>query len=316
MLGKIGYICLMVIPGISYGQDVERKFYDDNGRAVHESESAYFELRKEAFTDGDTLRSFYTKFGQRRSVEAVNKHGIRHGAIVMYHENGAVKAMGNFHSGMPSGDITSWYPDGTIQSIEFFLPADERGKLGNSGLVDYYDSLGNQIVKNGKGYCECFFDIVSNPKYMEKGKIVEGLRDSVWVGYWLDGRKYFEETYSGGELTSGTSFDKSGNKYSYNLIGEIAQPEGDMKAFYEHVGKTLYYPKEARKRKVEGKVFVEFVIDTAGSVTEVRAIRGLGHGCDEAAVHAIKTSPPWKPGRQRGQPVKQRMVLPLSFRLG
>jgi protein TonB len=67
---------------------------------------------------------------------------------------------------------------------------------------------------------------------------------------------------------------------------------------------------------IEGKVFVEFVINRDGSVTEVRAIKGIGAGCDEEAVRVIQNSPKWNPGKQRGKPVRQRMVLPVTFRLG
>src|SRR5687768_17172599 len=103
MLGKICVVCLMFISGISYAQDVVRKFYDAGGRRVEEPESFYFEFNKETFADGDTLRSFYTLTGNPRSVAIVNKHGIKHGSLVMYHENGVVKARGNYDSGIPTG---------------------------------------------------------------------------------------------------------------------------------------------------------------------------------------------------------------------
>jgi protein TonB len=71
----------------------------------------------------------------------------------------------------------------------------------------------------------------------------------------------------------------------------------------------------ARRMRVEGKVFVEFVIGKDGQITDVIVIKGIGAGCDEEAVRIIQSSPPWNPGRQRGKPVKQRMVLPIIFKL-
>jgi protein TonB len=66
----------------------------------------------------------------------------------------------------------------------------------------------------------------------------------------------------------------------------------------------------------EGKVFVQFVINKDGSISDVVAIKGIGAGCDEEAVRIIQSSPQWTPGKQRGKPVKQRMVLPITFKLG
>lgn len=100
------------------------------------------------------------------------------------------------------------------------------------------------------------------------------------------------------------------------VVEETAAPIGGMPAFYEFVGKKLKYPAQARRMGVEGKVFVEFVIERDGSITDVKAIKGIGAGCDEEAVRVLQSAPKWKPGKQRGKPVRQRMVLPIAFKLG
>lgn len=100
------------------------------------------------------------------------------------------------------------------------------------------------------------------------------------------------------------------------VVEETAAPIGGMPAFYEFVSKKLKYPAQARRMGVEGKVFVEFVIERDGSITDVKAIKGIGAGCDEEAVRVLQTAPKWKPGKQRGKPVRQRMVLPIAFKLG
>jgi protein TonB len=100
------------------------------------------------------------------------------------------------------------------------------------------------------------------------------------------------------------------------VVEESAAPQGGMPAFYEYVGKKLKYPAQARRMGIEGKVFVEFVIEKDGSITDVKAIKGIGAGCDEEAVRVVGGAPHWKPGKQRGKPVRQRMVLPISFKLG
>jgi protein TonB len=92
--------------------------------------------------------------------------------------------------------------------------------------------------------------------------------------------------------------------------------EGGMEAFYKFVGKNIEYPKQARRMGVEGKVFVQFVVDKDGGLNDIKVIKGIGAGCDEEAIRVLKESPKWKPGKQRGRPVKVRMSLPISFKLG
>ncbi len=101
----------------------------------------------------------------------------------------------------------------------------------------------------------------------------------------------------------------------FSIVEENAEPRGGMAAFYQYVGSQIKYPAQARRMRVEGKVFVEFVIGKDGKITDVVAVKGIGAGCDEEAVRIIQNSPPWKPGKQRGKPVRQRMVLPIIFKL-
>jgi protein TonB len=102
----------------------------------------------------------------------------------------------------------------------------------------------------------------------------------------------------------------------FTVVEESAAPKGGMQAFYKFVGEKIKYPAQARRMGIEGRVFVEFVINKDGSLSDVRAIKGIGAGCDEEAVRIVQSSPPWSPGKQRGKPVKQRYTLPIIFKLG
>ena len=96
------------------------------------------------------------------------------------------------------------------------------------------------------------------------------------------------------------------------------QPEfpGGIGAFYKYGATNLRYPAQARRMGIAGKVFVQFVVEKDGRLTDVQILKGIGAGCDEEALRVIKKSKAWKPGRQRGRPVKVRMIIPINFRLG
>jgi periplasmic protein TonB len=102
----------------------------------------------------------------------------------------------------------------------------------------------------------------------------------------------------------------------FTIVEESATPKGGMAAFYKYVSDKIKYPPQARRMGIEGRVFVEFVIGKDGTLTEVRAIKGIGAGCDEEAVRIVQSAPAWNPGKQRGKPVKQRYTLPIIFKLG
>lgn len=102
----------------------------------------------------------------------------------------------------------------------------------------------------------------------------------------------------------------------FEIVEESSAPKGGMSSFYKWVGKQMKYPSQAKRMGVEGKVYVQFVVDKDGTLTDIKVVRGIGAGCDEEAIRVLKKAAKWKPGKQRGRPVKQRMVLPISFKLG
>ena len=97
--------------------------------------------------------------------------------------------------------------------------------------------------------------------------------------------------------------------------GDHPEPTAGHGAFWDYVIATLTYPEEARANGIEGKVFVQFLVTEEGKITEVKTIKGIGYGCDEEAERIMKHANPWRPGKQRGNPVEVKMVLPISFRL-
>lgn len=101
----------------------------------------------------------------------------------------------------------------------------------------------------------------------------------------------------------------------FTIVEQQPHPKGGMQAFYKFVSSELKYPSQARRMAVEGKVFVQFVIDKQGNITNAAVLKGIGAGCDEEAVRVLNLAPKWVPGKQRGKSVKVRMIIPIHFML-
>lgn len=91
-------------------------------------------------------------------------------------------------------------------------------------------------------------------------------------------------------------------------------PGGD-KAFLAYMAKGIKYPRKAKNVGAEGKVYLEFVINKDGSVSDIKLIKGIGMGCDEEAIRVLSASPKWSPGKQRGVPLRVKRVMPVYFEL-
>ncbi len=85
--------------------------------------------------------------------------------------------------------------------------------------------------------------------------------------------------------------------------------------FREYLGKNLNYPKIAAENGISGRVFVRFIVEEDGSVSNVTVVKGVDPALDAEAVRVIKNSPNWKPGKQRGQKVRVSFTFPINFAL-
>ncbi len=101
----------------------------------------------------------------------------------------------------------------------------------------------------------------------------------------------------------------------YTVVENRPEPKGGMSAYYKQIGDNIRYPQAARRAGTEGKVFVQFVVDEYGQLTDSKVLKGIGGGCDEEALRVIQEAPEWVPGNTNGQAVNVRMVLPIMFKL-
>ena len=102
----------------------------------------------------------------------------------------------------------------------------------------------------------------------------------------------------------------------FTIVEQPAVPVGGYNTFYRFVDENLHYPTEARKNGIEGKVYVQFIVNEDGALSEIEVVKGIGFGCDEEVVRVVSLSPAWVPPRQRGKYVKQKIVMPITFQLG
>lgn len=166
-------------------------------------------------------------------------------------------------------------------------------------------------IKDGK-YSLRFIFYLSDNKSMEQGEkrsAVKGyttLNDIFIVGY---ARRAVVPVV---ENTSVYDPDKI-----YDFVSIETQPTfpGGMTRFYEYLRKAVKYPQEAQEKNIQGKVFLSFVVEKDGELTDIKVQRKLGGGTDEEAVRVIKASPRWVPGTQWGKPVRVKYNIPISFTL-
>lgn len=107
--------------------------------------------------------------------------------------------------------------------------------------------------------------------------------------------------------------EDTGEAEIFVVVEDMPQfPGGNVQRW---ISKNVKYPILAQENGIQGKVFIQFVIEKDGSITDVKVMRGVDASLDKEAIRVVKSMPKWKPGKQRGKPVRVSYTLPINFQL-
>lgn len=101
----------------------------------------------------------------------------------------------------------------------------------------------------------------------------------------------------------------------YNVVEEMPEYPGGMSAMMRFIVKNLKYPEEAQRDGIKGRVLINFVVDVDGALTEIKVFQSVNPYLDKEAIRVVSSMPKWKPGRQKGKPVKVKYTIPINFSL-
>jgi TonB family protein len=298
----------LLIASLAFSQ--ETKYYSLSGGIITKDDCYYYSIEKTI--DGkliDTVKSYYCKSNKLKSVDFYLM-GKLDGPSIEYFPNGNLKSTSTYKGGRPVEQKTIYYSSG-IKRASFIYKNPDSEFDWDYLIENTWDSLGRPGVQNKNGFCTSLLTFFGE----EIGYVKDGVKDSVWQIFDPQTKiKLLEDTYQMGKFLKGKRYQD--NKIiEYDIIEVTAVPKGGMPSFYREIGSKLKYPREARRAGIKGKVFVQFIVNIDGTIQDAKCIRGIGGGCDEAAVEAINQVKPWIPGMQKGIPVKQRYTLPIIFSL-
>ncbi len=249
-----------------------------------------------------SVNTFYPSDTLKSRINYVNK--IREGDAKFYYPNGKIKEELTYENGKVNGFVKVYSESGKLK--ETFNV--EEGK--REGPASLFDSAGHYLkdisYANGK--------LVPEHKIEETSpKPVIAASDSKTSSKNISNNKIAELKKKTIDMSSPPPIEEEqiSSDPAYYLTAEIMpEPVGGMKAIMN----KIVYPSEAKKNNIQGVVKIKAFIDRLGNVTHAEVIKGIGHGCDEAAKIAIFYAK-FKPGLIKGKPVNVQMIIPVDFKI-
>lgn len=231
---------------------------------------------------------------------------IKNGMFVYYFENGNKKSIVNYKLDKPYGNYYELYENGN-KKLDGEWTDEDKTVLPNIKIKGYWDENSIQTIKDGNGYYEGFYS--DGVKELGKGKIINNLKDSTWVGENKKIKFTYTENYKNGELISGVSIDSNKVEHKYTVSEIRPIPKKGMDNFMNHIARTFNTPKV---EGLKGKIYLTFVVEKDGSITDIKVLRDIGYGTGNEAVRVLKSYGNWIPGEQRGVKVRCTFSLPIS----
>lgn len=301
-------------------------FLKNDGKRVSTKDSADY-VRIVSEPDSGTVlynvKEFYAN-GKPKLVGKSSKieYNVLEGQCVSFFPSGKRKQFAGYKQGDLVGDAYNYYHNGVLYTdFEYSqIPAEGGNSVGKAFGSHYLikicnDSLGKPIVTNGNGhyinYSNDFKTII------EEGDVKNGESDGQWTGIVIEQDSLrFKDTYVNGKLIAGVSIDKKGGTYSYTQKEVNPQFAGGETAFAHFLMKNVRYPDQAKENNIQGKLYITFVVERDGSLTEAKAVRSPSKDLADEGLRVINLSPKWVPGYLHGKPVRVQYTVPLNFSLG
>ena len=104
------------------------------------------------------------------------------------------------------------------------------------------------------------------------------------------------------------------NQKVFDVVEQMPEFPGGMEALFKYMAENMKYPEDAKKQQVEGRVLVQFIVETDGSVSNTEVLKRVFPSLDAEALRVISGMPKWIPGKQNGKVVRVKYTIPVSFR--
>lgn len=212
--------------------------------------------------------------------------------------------------------VTDYFLNGKTQMTGVF--SDDSCKV-RQGEFAWFDSTGMAFHKcsytnNKKDGKETY--TWPNKKMMMTGINKKDQMEGEWLGYYRSGQIAGDVVYANGKQVSGAFYNEDGskNKKIKDFIRESEYPGGPAQ-WLRFLNKTFRYPEEAWKKKIEGTVVVQFIVDEEGNPMDVKVVRPVNPLLDAEAVRVISQSKDWVPAVYGGRLVKSYKKQPIIFRV-
>jgi len=228
---------------------------------------------------------------------------VKTGQFTYYFENGNRQKIIAFKKNLPIRICYELYENGNKKQETEYIEG-RKNEPTICKIKNYWDENERQQVIDGNGIYES-----KEKDFYTIGKLKNGLKDSIWIGWFDKSKIKFVEEYKDGKFFSGISTDENNNSKPYLEVVKRPVPKRGMNHFYLYISKNLKFASEG----LQGKTSAQFDIDTEGKIVNIKVLNSEFPEFDKAIENTISSYENWIPAEMRGVKKKVTFALPLTI---
>lgn len=312
MKSKTLLTILFLLPTYFYSQAKADKviFLDSLWHETMDKDFKYMRVIKDYYSEKETYAFFdYYKSGKLKMEGTTESKDrlLQTGMSVQYFESGKKRIVSNYKKGDLIGSYFELYENGNKKLEAEYI--EEKDKKNSLKVKSYWDKNNIQIIIDGNG----LFDDNNEFSY-SKGRLKNGVKDSVWIGISRNEKYRFKEKYENGKFISGTRFEENNQSFEYQELEVFPKPKKGIEHFSNYISRKTRIA--LNSEHINGTIIVKFIIDKDGKIVEPKIIRSLDKYFDEEAIRVITKYENWIPGEQRGRKVRCTFTIPITIKPG
>ena len=274
------FLCVSVATWAQSRESITQ-YFDEHWKKTDNKQSAAFYRTVEDTATGFVVRDYFIsgKIQMKAYCIETTPDLVHDGKTSIYYENGRVKSESWFKDDKQVGFEKTYYESGKPRLVLHYEP-DQKTKY-----IHFWSIDGNELLAEGQG--------TVTPDPTRKNDSYLDIQDSFVVA----------------------NYSVTESDTIYTVCEKMPEYGNGLEQMYKDISRNVQYPKGARRKGIQGIVYVGFVIDKRGNVQGCKVIKGIEEECDEQAKMAVCKLDKWHPATHNGKPVKIRFVLPVKFKL-
>ncbi|RRN77148.1 TonB family protein, partial [Pseudoxanthomonas sp. SGD-10] len=232
------------------------------------------------------------------------------GQVIEYYPSGEGRSIVNYTKNQKEGIEYQFYRNGMLKEVAN-IKRNPAEHLSYTQIIQIGDSTGHLYLDStasGKV-------LLDNEEYKFEGEYINGNKHGLCKKTWKRRNLTTEIIYDKGKFISGKRIEANGKEILLQSDNTFPMYPGGLSEFYKFLNRNLKYPEEARKKRIEGRVVVGFVVAADGSINNTRVVKSVHHTIDQEAVRIILLAGKWIPGIQDGIPARVAYNVVVMFKL-